>query len=86
MASKENMMDRATSDYEKWRETSGDYQSRFCFELVEINDRVMRLKSFIDNGCQGVSQQYRKDRLKIQLKIMEAYQEILNARYIDNQL
>jgi hypothetical protein len=86
MATKDDMLNRAKHDYEEWRKNSGDYQSRFCFEFIELNDRINKLQEFINNGFQGVTEQYRKDRLKIQLKIMEAYREILNARFEDSQL
>jgi hypothetical protein len=86
MASKENMLDRAKTDYEKWRKESGDYQSRFCYELVELNDRIARLKNYIDNDFPGQTVKYRQERLRVQLKIMEAYKEILDARFKDDQL
>jgi hypothetical protein len=86
MATKEGMLERAKEDYELWRKNSGDYQSRFCYEMVELYDRIERLKTFIANGFKGVNEEYRKDRLKIQLKIMESYLEILKIRYNDNQL
>jgi hypothetical protein len=84
MASKEDMLNRAQADYDKWRETSGDYQTRFCYEFVELKDRISRLEKFLNSGF--AIKQYQKDRLTIQLSIMKSYLEVMQTRYNDDQL
>ena len=89
MATKEDMINRAKADYENWRKISGDYQSRFCFELVEIEDRISRLDNFLQNKPlpDGLDKdKNRRDLLNIQLNIMRSYREVLRARYENDLL
>jgi hypothetical protein len=87
MAIKEDMIDRAKSEYTKWREESVDYQYRFCYELVELKDRIERLKILINNKAENLHiEAVNIERLKVQLKIMEAYLEIMRIRYNSDHL
>jgi len=89
MATKEDMMNRAKYEYEKWRENSGDYQSRFCFELVELEDRITRLDNMLQNKPLPHNldrDKNRRDLLFIQLQIMRAYRDVMRARYENDQL
>jgi hypothetical protein len=84
MASKENMLARARSDYVAWHENSGDYQYRFCYEFVELEARIERLKRYLMDPVN--TDPISLERLKVQLKIMEAYREIMLVRYDSDQL
>jgi hypothetical protein len=89
MATKEDMINRAEADYKKWREDSGDYQSRFCFELVELRDRVSRLDNFLQNKPLPDDLDkdiHRKNLLQLQLQIMRSYLEVLKMRYDNDRL
>jgi hypothetical protein len=89
MATKEDMIMRALADYEKYRENSGDYQSRFCYELVEIRDRIDRLERFLEriplpDGL--IEDHHRRNLLHMQLSIMRSYQLVLEMRYKNDLL
>jgi hypothetical protein len=87
MATKEDMIDCAKAEYAKWRENSVDFQYRFCYELVELEDRIERLKNLINTKAENLHiEAVNIERLKVQLKIMEAYLEIMRIRYNSDHL
>ena len=89
MATKEEMLNAAKAKYNEWREKSFDYQSRFCYELVEIEDRIFRLEKFLQNKPLPdnlENDKSRRDLLSIQLDIMKSYQKVLRARYENDYL
>jgi hypothetical protein len=92
MASKENMMDRARADYERFRSSfEGDYQARFCYELAELEDRIHRLEAIVRKFEAGEpvgfdTNNERMCRLVRQLQAMKEYHAVLIERYNAGQL
>jgi hypothetical protein len=87
MASKEDLMERAKAEYELWRPGSGDYRSRFCYELVELEDRIERLEQYIANQLSfPEDDSNRIELLVIQLHSMKTYREVMRLRYKNNRL
>lgn len=58
---------------------SDDYQARLRAEYYQLKIRSDKLRNYINNLNSGSSKEY--DLLRAQLKVMEAYLIILEARF-----
>ena len=82
MNDKNELIKRAEDEYEMWRERSGDYASRFCYELVELRDRCARLQSFLASGHETINRALLEEQLVAQLALLS----ILEQRFENGQL
>lgn len=77
---KEKMLESARLKYQQYLKNTHNYEERLCYEFVEIEDRVLKLESFLGtNDFRNLTTE-QVEFMKIQLYTMKIYKSLLDKR------